>query len=219
MTEILKVKKMMKAWKLPHETNLLLNTCLPTTLLDSGNISVTIYDCWLAALHPLWEVATSTLPVTRYDRLWVSCWGKCRPNQVKEGFILAGSLGQAPKRKDIGARPDGDMSTTVSNRHLVLQGTECLRSGSLHFCRQIPNGQGSMWCQWKFWQEPWRKRATGQWGGGCLCVDWSEEVSLESEAETCWWENAGHRKGDTGCPDQREAGGTETLRREGTWVY
>ena len=21
--------------------------------------------------------------------------------------------------------------------------------------------------------------------GGCLCVDWSEEVSLESEAETC----------------------------------
>ena len=34
------------------------------------------------------------------------------------------------------------MSTTVSNRHLVLQGTECLRSGSLHFCRQIPNGQG-----------------------------------------------------------------------------
>lgn len=23
------------------------------------------------------------------------------------------------------------------------------------------------------------------WVWGCLCVDWSEEVSLESEAETC----------------------------------
>lgn len=53
MTEILKVKKMMKAWKMPHETNLLLNTYLPSTLLDSGNITVIIYDPWLAALHPL----------------------------------------------------------------------------------------------------------------------------------------------------------------------
>ena len=42
---------MTKAWKMPHEINLLLSTYLSATLLDSENITVVIYDPWLAALH------------------------------------------------------------------------------------------------------------------------------------------------------------------------